>query len=116
MTKAILAEDRVKTKLELDKLILKAQMMSNLYGITHNVDVGDVSTGGYVVDVWVEQRDLDNGNYRFHMLSNMHRLPEVQLEYDRQCLELEMAAVDAMADTEDAAKAATQVAQFFGLK
>ena len=106
MRKTILSTERVRTQLEFDKLELKRKMMSEMTRIEYHFDVDELKSGGWIIDVWVDQEQVNS----------IEHVEKVFNDFNQQALELEFDALDSYLNGPDGIDAANQVADFFKLK
>lgn len=76
MKKAVLSTMRVNSQHEIDIINLKNEVIKEAAGITHYLDVEEVTTGGWVVSVWVDDDLVESGEYAVKMLMGMERIED----------------------------------------
>ena len=116
MQRAILEIKRIRTQLELDKFRIKQRLIYEAMGIEHHLELDELKSGGWVVDVWIDQRLVDSGEYFMKMVLSIPNMEACLQQYDRECAELDAADVEAKLGTDDAVEAQAMVAKFFNLK
>lgn len=116
MRKTILSTERVRTQLEFDKLELKRKMMSEMTRIEHHFDVDELKSGGWLIDVWVDQEKVDSVDHFLEMLLTPTDIEKVFNDFNQQALELEFDALESNLYGPQGIEAANQVANFFKLK
>ena len=63
MQRAILEIKRIRTQLELNKFRIKQRLIYEAMGIEYHLELDELKSGGWVVDVWIDQRLVDSGEY-----------------------------------------------------
>lgn len=116
MKKAVLNTVRVNSQFDVEMIKLKNSVIGEAAGIEHFADVEEVTTGGYVVTVWVDDAVVESGEYVRKMLQGLSRI-----EAAMQTLEGALSSVaklndaDAMLNTPQGQAAEAQVKKFFNM-
>ena len=116
MQRAILNTERIRTQLELDKLRIKQRLINEATGVEHHLELDELKSGGWLVDVWIDQRLVDSGEYIMKMLFGTPNMEAYLQQYDRECADLDAAATEAKLGTDAGAEAQAMVAKFFNIK
>jgi hypothetical protein len=116
MKKAVLNTVRVNNLFDVEMIKLKNSVISEAAGIEHFADVEEVTTGGYVVTVWVDDAVVESGEYVRKMLQGLGRI-----EAAMQTLEGALSSMgkldnaDAMLNNPRGQAAEAQVKKFFNM-
>lgn len=116
MKKAVLNTVRVNSLFDVELIKLKNSVIGEAAGIEHFADVEEVTTGGYVVTVWVDDAVVETGEYVSKMLNALVRIDAAVQTLEGSLTSLnKLDDADAMLNTPQGRAAEDQVKKFFNM-
>ena len=116
MKKAVLSTIRVMTQEEINIMRLKNEVIKEAAGITHYLDIEEVTTGGWVVSVWVDDALVESGEYAIRMLRGLVQIEDaINQALAARNAEQKLAQAESRLDSAEGRAAQEQVKKFFNL-
>jgi hypothetical protein len=116
MKKAVLNTVRVNSLFDVEMIKLKNSVIGEAAGVEHFADVEEVTTGGYVVTIWVDDAVVESGEYIGKMLGALARIEAAFQTLEGSLDSLgKLNDADAMLNTPQGRAAEDQVKKFFNM-
>lgn len=116
MNKAVLNTVRVNSLFDVEMIKLKNSVIGEAAGIEHFADVEEITTGGYVVTIWVDDAVVESGEYVSKMLGALVRIEAAVQTLEGTLSSIDkLNAADAMLNTPQGRAADDQVKKFFNM-